>query len=65
MHACFCRSELIRLARIVLVCRLHCIYPVEEDVGCLEVPVDDLLFQRVQEGEAARRACGDLEPSAP
>jgi hypothetical protein len=41
------------------------IYRVEEDVGRLEVPVDDLLLRRVQEGEAARRARGDLEPPAP
>ena len=40
-------------------------YRVEEDVGRLEVPVDDLFLRRVQEGEAARRARGDLEPPAP
>ena len=40
-------------------------YRVEEDVGGLEVPVDDLLLRRVQEGQAARRADGDLEPRAP
>ena len=44
---------------------LQKMYRVEEDVGRLEVPVDDLLLRRVQEGEAARRARGDLEPPAP
>lgn len=38
---------------------------VEEDVGRLEVPVDDLLLRRVQEGQPARRADGDLEPRVP
>jgi len=41
------------------------VYRVEEDVGGLEVPVDDLLLRRVQEGQPARRADGDLEPRAP
>jgi hypothetical protein len=44
---------------------LQKVYRVEEDVGRLEVPVDDLLLRRVQEGEAAGRARGDLEPPAP
>jgi hypothetical protein len=41
------------------------IYRVEEDVGGLEVPVDDLLLRRVQERQAARRADRDVEPPAP
>lgn len=40
-------------------------YRVEEDVGGLEVSVDDLLFRRVEEGQATRRANGDAQPKVP
>lgn len=40
-------------------------YRVEEDVGGLEVAVDDLLLRRVQEREASSCSNGDLEPYAP
>ena len=35
-------------------------YRVEEDVGGLEVAVDDLLLRRVQEREASSCSNGDL-----
>jgi len=40
-------------------------YRVEEDVGGLEVPVDDVLLRRVQEGQPAGGANGDAQPEAP
>lgn len=41
------------------------VYRVEEDVRGLEVSVDDLLFGRVEEGQATRRANGDAQPKVP
>lgn len=40
-------------------------YRVEEDVGGLEVPVDDVLLRGVQEGQAARRVDRHAQPEAP
>lgn len=40
-------------------------YRVEEDVGGLEVSVDDVLLRRVEERQPAGRADGDAQPEAP
>jgi hypothetical protein len=42
--------------------QLRRVIHVEEDVGCLEIPVYDLPLRRVQEGEAASCSDCDLEP---